>query len=234
MILQTFFDTGLNTVPEALSPKDSGYLYLLGGVLFISFLFLALVKRSNHRVFELLVRLFFNPSNIDQRMKDGLRLTSFASLMLLVNYLVIFSVCSFLLFDFIQVLPSWVNSWITFIVPLFLLMIQIGFVLLVNWISGANLPMGSIIGNTLIVLELTGVLLSVLALFWVLNPEYSFQAAVVFLSLFGIAQILRVFKNSFTVLNSGVGWYYILLYFCTLEILPLFVAYYYVQLNFLK
>lgn len=234
MILQAFFETGFSDVPDALSKKDSGYLQILGAIIFLSFFLLALVKRSNYRVFETLVSLFLNSSNLEQRMKDSLKLTSFASVLLLINYLVIFSVCSYLFFDYIQLLPTWVNLWFTFLIPSCLLIIQIGFVLVVNWVTGANLPMNAIIGNTLIVIELTGLLLSLLALFWLLNPEFTYQATVVFISLLALTQIVRVFKNSITVLNSGVGWYYILLYFCTLEILPLFVAYYYVQLNFLN
>jgi len=43
----------------------------------------------------------------------------------------------------------------------------------------------------------------------------------------------RLLKNSLAVLTAGVPWYYLILYFCTLEILPLFVAYYYLLRNFL-
>lgn len=234
MILETFFSTGFVEIPEALSRKADGYLFYVGVIIFISFLILSLVKRSNQRAFVVLFQLFFNSSSLEQKMKESLKLTSFASIFLLINYLIIFSICTFLLLDHIQILPFWLNGLISLSIPMILVVVQVGFAFMVNWITGANLPMASIIGNTLIVLELSGVLLSVLALIWILNPESSLYLIFAFISIVAITQLFRVLKNSYTVLSCGVGWYYILLYFCTLEILPLFVAYYYVQLNFLK
>jgi len=49
--------------------------------------------------------------------------------------------------------------------------------------------------------------------------------------LFNLMNLVRVIKNSIVVIGAGVSWYYIILYFCTLEILPLFVAYHYVEMN---
>jgi hypothetical protein len=234
MILQTFFDTGFSEIPDTLNPKENGYLFLLGGIIFFSFLILALVKRSNQRVFIVLIQLFFNSSSLEQKIKDSLKLTSFASVFLLVNYFLVFSTCTFLLLNYFQLIPFWLLGWISIATPILLFVIQVGFVWMINWITGATLPTGAVTGNTMIVFELTGVMLSVIALFWILNPEYSVYAVIMFIGIVSITQITRVTKNSFAVLNSGVGWYYILLYFCTLEILPLFVVYYYVQLNFLK
>lgn len=234
MILQAFFNTGQGEIPEILSVKDDGYLFFLGGIIFLSFLLLALVKRSNQRVFVVLFELFFNSSSLEQKMKDSLKLASFASIFLLINYLVTFTICMFLLLNYMQFLPEWINSWIAVAVPIALLIIHVVFVLIINWITGASLPLGPVIGNTFIVFELSGVFYSLLALYWILNPELSFYLTIVFIAIVGFTQIFRVVKNSLAVLISGVGWYYILLYFCTLEILPLFVAYYYVKSNFLK
>jgi hypothetical protein len=234
MILQAFFNTGFNEIPESLSPRDDGFVYFIGGAIFISFLILALVKRSNQRAFHTLIQLFFNSANIDQRMKESLRIDSFASIMLLVNYLIIFSVCISLFTNQFNVFPFWINFWFIWTFPLVLLVLQSGVIVLVNWIAGAKLPLPSLAGNTFITFQFIGLLLSILSLVWVLNPEYANQSAIVFISLLGLAQIIRLLKNSFAVLSNGVAWYYILLYFCTLEILPLFVAYYYVQSNFMK
>lgn len=234
MFLQVFFNTGQVEIPEMLSVKDGGYLFFLGGLIFLSFLVLALVKRSNQRVFIVLFQLFFNSSSLEQKMKDSLKFTSFASIFLLINYLMTFTICIFLLLNYSQIFPEWLNIWISVAIPITTLIIQVVFVLTINWLTGASLPLGPIIGNTLIVFELSGVFLSILSLSWILNNELSYYLIIAFIGIVSITQIFRILKNSLAVLNNGVGWYYILLYFCTLEILPLFVAFYYVKVNFLK
>lgn len=234
MILQAFFGTGLSEIPEELNSRYDGYLFVFGTLVFMSFLALALVKRSNHRAFLVLVQLFINSAGLEQKMKDSLKVSSFASITLLINYLVLFGVCTFLFLTDFEVFSWYLKVSIAISLPVFLLLMHVFFVVMINWLVGANLPIGFILGNTFVILESAGVLLSLLALFWILNPEYSGYAMWAFLIVLFITQLMRVAKNSFAVLSTGVSWYYILLYFCTLEILPLFVAYYYVQLNFMK
>jgi hypothetical protein len=233
-MLQTFFGTGWSEIPEELNSRYDGYLFVFGTLVFLSFLALALVKRSNHRVFFVLLQLVINSAGLEQKMKDSLKLSSFASITLLLNYLVLFGVCTFLFLTDFEVFSWYFKVSIALTLPIFLLLMHVFFVVMINWLVGANLPIGFILGNTFVILESAGVLLSLLALFWILNPEYSGYAIWAFLIVLFMTQLMRVAKNSFAVLSTGVSWYYILLYFCTLEILPLFVAYYYVQLNFMK
>ena len=86
--------------------------------------------------------------------------------------------------------------------------------------------------ETIVIIEFIGFILFFLALIWVLNPQFSNYFLWVFSVLLAFGFFLRVFKSLFSVLRKGVSWYYIILYFCTLEILPLFIAYYYVSKEF--
>jgi hypothetical protein len=74
-----------------------------------------------------------------------------------------------------------------------------------------------------------GVVYFVLTTLWILQPDYVeviFQAAIwIFIG----ESIFRILKSVAVVLRQGVTWYYIILYFCTLEILPYLVTYFYVM-----
>jgi hypothetical protein len=87
--------------------------------------------------------------------------------------------------------------------------------------------------NTLTLNQLVGIIFAILALFWIMNPEFNRILMIIFLLMVSVKYIIRGLKNSIVVLINGVSWYYIILYFCTLEILPLFVVCYYVKKNFL-
>jgi hypothetical protein len=101
-------------------------------------------------------------------------------------------------------------------------------------ISGTNFPIVSFSANTLIGLQLNGLIYTLIALIWILNPQWSFELMMLFTVLLLLFAISRLIKNSYLVLTEGVAWYYIILYFCTLEILPLFVAFNYIRMNFLN
>jgi hypothetical protein len=234
MLLLSFFDTGITEVPEALAPRGRAEYYYIGLILFASFSMLAMVRRSNSRFFSVLIQLFLTATNLEQRLKDSMRLGSFASIVLVINYLVIFSVCFYFTLGYLNWFGGWVNLIISIVIPIILFVIQIVPVFFISGITDSGIPVVSVTANTLIGLQLGGIFLSLIALIWSLNPEFAPMTLIAFVSVISVIQFSRLFKNSFAVLSSGVSWYYIVLYFCTLEILPLFVAYYYVKLNFMN
>jgi hypothetical protein len=103
---------------------------------------------------------------------------------------------------------------------------------LVGIISGENKSINIPITETVILYETFGIILFFVALCWMLNPHLS----VLFLKVFGgiilLEMIVRFSKCVLSVLKRGVVWYYIILYLCTLEILPLVVVYLYLKVNF--
>ena len=208
--------------------------YIIGVLLFVSFVFLALIKRSNDRVYSSLLRIFVETVAFDQRLKEVMRLSSFPSIILLINYLLTFSICVFLFLQNFSLFSMSMNFWMAILIPLAVLLLQIVPVAIVALLSGEKLPLSTISANSMVGFQLGGILLSILAVVWVFNPQWNFAVAITLVVILGIIQISRLLKNSYLVLTTGVSWYYILLYLCTLEILPLFVAYYYVKLNFMN
>lgn len=229
-----FFDSSSVDIPMTLTSKDNGSHFYLGLLLFVSFLVLAFVRTSNNKAIIGLGVLFLTATNLDQRLKETMRLSSFSSIGLLLNYFLVSFVCNMLLFETIGLFSSTTNLWLSILVPVALFLIQFIPIYLFILISGTSFPIVSFSANTLIGLQLNGILYSGLALIWILNPQWSFQLMMLFTFLLFLFAFARLAKNSYLVLTEGVSWYYIILYFCTLEILPLFVAFNYIRLNFLN
>jgi hypothetical protein len=217
-----------------LTSKENGSHFYLGILLFIAFLVLAFVRTSNSKAIISLGVLFLTATNVDQRLKETMRLSSFSSIGLLLNYFLVSFVCNMLLFETIGLLSATTNLWLSILIPFSLFVIQFIPIYLFLLISGTNFPIVSFSANTLIGLQLNGLIYTLIALVWILNPQWSFVLMVLFTVLLLLFGVSRLIKNSYLVLTEGVAWYYIILYFCTLEILPLFVAFNYIRMNFLN
>ena len=217
-----------------LTSKENGSHFYLGILLFIAFLVLAFVRTSNNKAIITLGALFLTATNVDQRLKETMRLSSFSSIGLLLNYFLVSFVCNMLLFETIGLFSAVTNLWLSVLIPFSLFVIQFIPIYLFLLISGTNFPIVSFSANTLIGLQLNGLIYTLIALVWILNPQWSFELMVLFTVLLLLFAVSRLIKNSYLVLTEGVAWYYIILYFCTLEILPLFVAFNYIRMNFLN
>ncbi len=229
-----FFDSSSVEIPMTLTSKENGSHFYLGILLFIAFLVLAFVRTSNSKAIISLGVLFLTATNVDQRLKETMRLSSFSSIGLLLNYFLVSFVCNMLLFETIGLLSATTNLWLSILIPFSLFVIQFIPIYLFLLISGTNFPIVSFSANTLIGLQLNGLIYTLIALVWILNPQWSFVLMVLFTVLLLLFGVSRLIKNSYLVLTEGVAWYYIILYFCTLEILPLFVAFNYIRMNFLN
>lgn len=229
-----FFDSSSVDIPMTLTSKENGSHFYLGIVLFVAFLVLAFVRTSNNKAIISLGVLFLTATNVDQRLKETMRLSSFSSIGLLLNYFLVSFVCNMLLFESIGLFSAVTNLWLSLLIPVSLFVIQFIPIYVFLFISGTNFPIVSFSANTLIGLQLNGLIYTLIALVWILNPQWSFALMMLFTVLLFLFAVARIIKNSYLVLTEGVAWYYIILYFCTLEILPLFVAVNYIRMNFLN
>lgn len=229
-----FFDSSSVDIPMTLTSKENGSHFYLGILLFVAFLVLAFVRTSNNKAIISLGVLFLTATNVDQRLKETMRLSSFSSIGLLLNYFLVSFVCNMLLFESIGLFSAVTNLWLSLLIPVTLFVIQFIPIYVFLFISGTNFPIVSFSANTLIGLQLNGLIYTLIALVWILNPQWSFVLMMLFTVLLFLFAVARIIKNSYLVLTEGVAWYYIILYFCTLEILPLFVAVNYIRMNFLN
>ncbi|MDP4866499.1 MAG: DUF4271 domain-containing protein [Crocinitomicaceae bacterium] len=229
-----FFDSSSVDIPMTLTSKENGSHFYLGILLFVAFLVLAFVRTSNNKAIISLGVLFLTATNVDQRLKETMRLSSFSSIGLLLNYFLVSFVCNMLLFESIGLFSAVTNLWLSLLIPVSLFVIQFIPIYVFLFISGTNFPIVSFSANTLIGLQLNGLIYTLIALVWILNPQWSFALMMLFTVLLFLFAVARIIKNSYLVLTEGVAWYYIILYFCTLEILPLFVAVNYIRMNFLN
>jgi hypothetical protein len=234
IVQQIFGDGTIATIPSELSLRGNNLSHQVIPLVIISFLMITFAKFQNNSIFRSLFKLLLANKSFEQILKEELKLSSSSSVALVVNYFFIISTCVFLSIQATMKVSMSFSLGFSLAIPAGVFMLQ----LLSLWIIGIitkeiKLVVMPLYG-TVVIIEFIGFLLFFLALVWVLNPQFSFYFLRAFGFLLAFGFVLRFLKGLLSVLHKGVAWYYIILYFCTLEILPLFIAYYYVSKNFIN
>ncbi len=223
-----------NIVPEFLEPRDSSYVIFLTAICAVSFFLIGLARFYNNKCIPTVFVVYLRQEGVEQILKENFRLNTLSAVTLNLSYFIGSGLCLFL-----TCRQYWFFSWNTSIIvasiaPFLIFTIETIGILISGWLSGENQKLEGTITNVIIANTLYGILFSVLALIWIMNSEKSTLFALVFSSLFMLKLFIRIVKNAFLVFNKGVSWYYIILYFCTLEALPSLVIYFAVSEGFIN
>ena len=219
-------------IPARLGLRQENLSHLILPLLIFSFFLLSFSKYYNSSIFRSLSRLFFSSKNFDQIMREELRISSLSSITMIVNYFCITTCCVFLSIynDF-----NWSKFQLvsfSLVVPIIIIGFQLMNYWFVGWISKEAKVTLRPIHETFVMIELMGLLFFFLALVWILNPQFDqiFYYIFIWISIIGFTY--RSVKSISNVFLRGISWYYIILYLCTLEILPVLLVVLYIQRNF--
>lgn len=233
LVLQIFGGQTIE-VPAALDLRQSNYIIYLIGFLSFSFLFIAVSRMSNSRSVSTVITVFFKNASSEQILKENMRMSSLSSILLQLNYFICFALCIFLALIRVASIEYYYAMITALGLPLGLFLLEVFGPVFIGFIVGEYKSIASVILNTLTGNQFFGLIYSVLAMFWIMNPEGNRYFFISFIFMVCLKYIIRMLKSSYSVLTKGISWYYIILYFCTLEILPLFVVVYYVKKNFFE
>jgi len=208
------------------SPTLADNITIIGILFAISLIGIVLATDKNK--IRLVFEAILSNRSMNQSFKDKTAFVSKSTLLLFVNYVLCFSMLAFAAnntFSFI----SWNASKLILTCSGFIIVLCIvkrGSMLLCGKLSGLKNEVQEYLFNHTIFTLAAGV--SLIPLLIVLNfidvdSEIVIQSSFVFLLLF---MALRVVKSATTAIKHKVGsLFYLLLYICTFEILPLIVLY---------
>jgi hypothetical protein len=218
---------GNNIVPESLTPRSESLTWISTALLAASFLLVALSKMtSNHFVLSISKAVYKN-KNVERTLEDEFPIASVSSFLLVLNYLVSCSALIYLsyLYSFNFQKPE--------LTLLLYLPIFPGILLFWPWIAlnlagfitgeGKNILESKL--NTWLFAEFAGLFYSLILLVWTFNLQWSEYFTWAFLIFSAALWLYRFLRGFLFAISKGMRWYYIILYFCTLEILPLGMVY---------
>lgn len=217
--------TSINTIPEALIYRDHPVTVFVGIGMFLSFIIIALAKLIKPDVYSTLMVSFIKNKGLSNYIRESFPLQKGGSILLILNYLISFSLLIMLILE-IKTFNFSSEILAILITPFFFMIFHVVILYLLGVITGEH----EVFKTPLIIkingIQFIGLACSIMVFFWTLNfIDQRLFIEIVF-SLFILETITRILRSFVYVLNVGVSWYYIIMYFCTLEILPLFILYY--------
>lgn len=217
-------------VPESLEIRDISFNYLVGLALFSSIMLLSLARAAQSDIYASMAVGLVKVFGVRAFLRESLPILGRASLFLLVNYLISGGLVVYLIANYLEfeALDAWI---LALLVPVLVFMGHLGSMFLTGWMIGAREVFRGPIAMKFLGVQLLGIVYFICALIWVLQPDLVEITIQVVFWAFIVESLFRVIKSISVVLGLGVSWYYIILYFCTLEILPLLICYYLIMQN---
>lgn len=233
MILSLFtLQTSLE-VPFKLALTESSDAWMVGLGLFVSFLLIAYAQRMEPTILKGTGLTFFSASTRDDLEEHEVSMGSYGYLFLSLSFLFSFGVCLYEWLDYSKVIQlggleiafSDYASWQVLLFGVcgafaFMVYPFLG-LFFGEWITGEHSVFAVARQQTWISFQFFFLLTFVIAAVWMLNPVFS-PVLLSFLPwFFAFLFFVRLFKCFWMANVNGASWYYIILYFCTLEILPI-------------
>ncbi len=213
----------INTNIELIERGSDKDLFFSALLLLVALL-IAIVRLTNQGVIISLFLSIFNIRNTTDFTSESLKSNPITSMILLGNFILSFILCV-KLSNIYQ--SEGVFQWLFSVgISLAFIFSRIFNILFIGVITGEQKLMRIPLIQFMVGIEFIGIIYGVLAIFWTFNPQWHtiFLSTFYFLFLFFFG--IRIFKGIVSIFMQGVSWYYIILYLCTLEILPILVIYY--------
>ena len=220
MIITTHIYAVIELLPREVVLKNT----LLALVL-VCFGFVGLSRLSCPNLFTIVYRNYFSNKAYDSTLNDSEKISPFANVMLILNLIISLNIC--LVSMVYSTLEAELLIKVAFFVSwtyLFLCFISHRLVAVIF----EDKYFGRSIGMfTQQIFNFTGLLLLVLALFALLNDSYKvwIQYLVYFVIL--SLPLAKIIKGVIYANTNNYRWLYIILYLCTLEILPVILLWHY-------
>jgi hypothetical protein len=188
--------------------------------IFLSLIVIALSRLYKPTIFEILFRVVMRNQSVLQLVREHYNVITITDFLLVVNFFGIVGMGSVLF------LPIELNYFVHFIWPVGLFIYLMLPLALTSFITGEPIIFRENRYNLFLLPQLVSLLLLPLVIIGHLNNELIPDLQGVFI---GVLALLFVYLNVRAVifsLQQAISWYYIILYICTLEILPLTVLFY--------
>jgi hypothetical protein len=164
---------------------------------------------------------FFKVKRPDSNGFEGSKLQPSMTALIVLNYIISFSTCVFLLlYEQSNMLET---VWLTMKIVFVLTFLQLINFRLVFILSGERSILDSMSAVNKQIWSFGGFILTCMALLWILNQELQHGFEQLFFIVFSSLIVWRIVKGLLLAAQLRYKWYYLILYLCTLEILPLLI-----------
>lgn len=217
-------DIRLNLVWRAETPYQWA-LYSL----FITFVLLTIARINNPFFISSLAKSLYKNRNVEKIVFEELPLSRITNFCLISTFIISFSIITSFLISENFKLFGWTNWMIAIGIPVYLLLAPQLYLTLVELTTGEKNFSKEIKLTNRIICEFLGLFGVLFLLIWIFDPYAHWFVSNLTIYLLAITYFYRIFRGFIFAFSKGLPWYYIILYFCTFELLPLYIVFYYLS-----
>ncbi|MBU2019126.1 MAG: DUF4271 domain-containing protein [Bacteroidetes bacterium] len=189
---------------------------LLTGILLV-----VIAKFRNSRSFEITMKLFFRNMNFESTIKESWPIFSGNSWLLVVNFVLNLSLSLYLFYFSIETGSSWAAMTQALFFGTLLFLLAFCSMIFVNFLSGNQKIVQLPSQVSWVLPQFAGLLLLALNTACLLNQEWQDKVFWIIAVILIWVTLQRFYRSLIYLFRQQIEWYYILLYLCTLEIIPL-------------
>ncbi len=216
--------TNYPEIPLHLSERESSFSSLVLLLLSLSFIVIAFSRLSSRVLFVNILQAVYKNKRVSKIVQVNYPLNTLSSILLLLNYIISMSALLFLTIQNFH--PIEIKDILYMVlISSFLVVFPLLSLLFIEFLTGIKNILSESMSNTIIFAHATGLLYSIILLIWTFNSQWSNTFMLVFLGIVILFAFYRLLRGFISVFKKGVSWYYIILYLCTLEILPFVLLY---------
>ncbi|HLP56351.1 MAG TPA: DUF4271 domain-containing protein [Fluviicola sp.] len=213
-----------NELPQHLTPRTTSESGVILALFVTCVLLTAIARLREKQVFLYLFQAVFFLRPLDDMAKNEYKVQSTTSVLFILQFLVITAGSIYWMFFRFEPL----SNWNQLLIPLFVPGIYFIYQLIVSNLAARFSGNAGILQEfnyfTLVLTQLFGLLLLLELFVSYFQPAFVFKSAWMMAITYLAYLLLRLLRGFWIVSKQGVPWYYIILYFWTLEILPLLIA----------
>lgn len=194
----------------------------------VSFMLVSLARMNQPTLVVSIVGMLIRSSSIRNYAKETNSLNPLSGVVLTINYLLTGCYFSYLITSKELGQLEWKNwdQLIWIIGPVIYPVLSIFILFFFSWLIGAVDKIKEAITINYTSLHFIGFILAFVLLAYIADTSLIEQIKVVALGIYAAVFAWRLIRSITAVWSRGATWYYIILYLCTLEIMPLIVVYY--------
>ena len=215
--------TNIIAVSLQITERGNESIKIILAILLFCVATIALSKFNNSDLFRSITKSFFRFKLLENNFNDENRIGFAASILLNINFILSLTICFFLAFT------NFVSGNEALIYALcfsaYLIIIQQISFRLVALLSGEHMVSEEIGVLTKQIWHMAGLLFLIIALIWALNLQLATNFIFLYFFILFFLIAFRCIKGVFLCYKLGIKWYYLILYLCTLEIMPTLLLY---------
>lgn len=209
-------------VPKLLSPKVNSMYGTITLFLSIAILLITFARMSSSYFLIAITKSIYKNRSIEKISQEEMPLSALSSFCLLINFLICASCLLYLTVDFFHDTIS-TNTLLAIIyTPILFLFGPYLFLNLVEFISGEKGITKAIKLTNWAICKFLGILFSLLVLLWIFNDKNAGVFGYILLVILTVCYVYRIIRGIIFAFSKGISWYYIILYFCMFEIIPMY------------